>query len=398
MPPSYLFEESVDNERYMDKALEISEFAKKNSQIIDKENRFPIENFHLLKQHGFMGLIIPKEYGGLGLGYEVMVEISKILSAGCLSTGMMWSMHCQQVAILVNHASEQFKQMELRDIAENGFLIGSVTTEKGKGADLLRAQAPLKFENDNILDHILLDRLAPVVSGGLHCDAYLISMRKDDSARETDVKLVYVRRSQLEIEQISDWNTMGMRGTNSVSLDLKGNIRLEQIINPTQDFLNIATITQIPIALLTWAASWLGGVQGVYRSFRNLLKDPTTKQHFNVSSDLLMERLGRIRLKLDTVESYLRETLNEYEKYRNHEMECLFRPAFRIKVNNVKILASEQLFEIVNDLMNIAGLKYGYSENKQLPLERLFRDIRSASLMYHNDKLLIASGKLSLMD
>ncbi|SPZ93043.1 Rubredoxin [Sphingobacterium multivorum] len=49
----------------------------------DEAQIFPIEVFKKLGEHGFMGVIVPEEYGGSGLGYQeyitVLDEISKVL-------------------------------------------------------------------------------------------------------------------------------------------------------------------------------------------------------------------------------------------------------------------------------------------------------------------------------
>jgi len=48
----------------------------------DEAQIFPIEVFKKLGEHGFMGVIVPEEYGGSGLGYQeyitVLDEISKV--------------------------------------------------------------------------------------------------------------------------------------------------------------------------------------------------------------------------------------------------------------------------------------------------------------------------------
>ncbi|MNY44957.1 hypothetical protein D3C86_1800270 [compost metagenome] len=72
--------------------------------------------------------------------------------------------------------------------------------------------------------------------------------------------------------------------------------------------------------------------------------------------------------------------------------------SFSIKINNLKILASEMLYDAVDEMVNLAGVKYGYTKNEAIPLERTLRDLKSASLMYRNDLLLITNGKLSLFE
>ena len=73
-------------------------------------------------------------------------------------------------------------------------------------------------------------------------------------------------------------------------------------------------------------------------------------------------------------------------------------PAFQIQINELKLVASRRAFSAVNRLMEIGGLRHGYIRNPALPIERVFRDICSARLMYANDRLLVANGKLALLD
>ncbi|MFC6935960.1 hypothetical protein ACFQHO_40505 [Actinomadura yumaensis] len=87
--------------------------------------------------------------------------------------------------------------------------------------------------------------------------------------------------------------------------------------------------------------------------------------------------------------------LREYELRDGAERD---RPAFQIMINNVKVTASERSFAAVDGLLEIAGLGLGYQQGDGLVLERIFRDLRSASLMYGNRRLLRANGKLGLLD
>lgn len=93
------------------------------------------------------------------------------------------------------------------------------------------------------------------------------------------------------------------------------------------------------------------------------------------------------------------EMMKRYEKNCNNgQLEQLEEPRFNIHINNLKIIASETLFKATDDMIEVAGLTYGFITNDRLPLERAFRDLRSASLMYHNDRLLLANGRLNLID
>ena len=75
---------------YSDELLDIKrtarEFAEKEIQphIMewDEKQYFPMELFHKMGEHGLMGILVPQELGGSGLGYKeyvtALVEISKV--------------------------------------------------------------------------------------------------------------------------------------------------------------------------------------------------------------------------------------------------------------------------------------------------------------------------------
>ena len=63
-----------------------------------------------------------------------------------------------------------------------------------------------------------------------------------------------------------------------------------------------------------------------------------------------------------------------------------------------RVVAAELTFRAVDRLVQLTGLATGYLRTSPIPLERHFRDLRSASLNYANDRLVTASGALSLMD
>jgi acyl-CoA dehydrogenase len=71
---------------------------------------------------------------------------------------------------------------------------------------------------------------------------------------------------------------------------------------------------------------------------------------------------------------------------------------FQLHINGLKIMAAERLFGAVDQLVQLAGLRNGYLRTSKIPLERAFRDMRSASMNYANDRLYVANGKLALLD
>jgi acyl-CoA dehydrogenase len=378
------------------RARDAARVLAEQARSVDEEGTFPLAGMEALRACGLMGLLVPRRYGGLGGSYAQLSEVARVLAGGCLSTAMVWGMHCQQVAVLADHASPQLNERVLPRVAAGEVFIASVTSERGKGGHLLTAHAPLAYEGDRAV----MRRDAPVVTGGARADAYLVTMRAGADASPGDVRLVYADRAQLDVEVRSPWSTLGMRGTESLGLTLAGTVPGEQIVGGDRGFEEIAVTTLIPAGHIAWASCWLGAAAAAYRQVIALLRDPRQRREFDLHSDLFATRLAEPRMRLDVAGAYLSRVVAEYEEARRspHRVETLNAPSFQIHINTLKVHAAESTFEAVNHLVQVVGLRHGYSRTSAIPVERALRDLRSASLMYSNDRLLVANGKLSLLD
>lgn len=381
----------------IEQAMDVARVLREDAKRVDEEGMFPVRGIQALKQAGLMSLLVPKQDGGMGGSYTTLCEVSQVLSAECLSTALVWAMHCQQVAVLMAHAPEPLRTTVLRRVAKSGSMIASITSEPGKGGHLLTALAPLVVADGDIL----LTRHAPTATGGLHADAYLVTMRASESSPPSHVVLVYAERNSLEVDSMQDWKALGMRGTQSVGLALRGRLSENQIVNHPRDFKQIAVTTMIPVGHLAWAACWLGAARRLFDRAVTALRDPSARGMLDLKSDLFAERLARVRLNLDTVDCYLARTVQNYEELMEDpeaSYAALSSPSFQLRINGLKILASELSFRVTDELMELMGMRMGYLTNDDVPIERVFRDLRSASLMFSNYRLLIANGKLAMLD
>ncbi|HXM58295.1 MAG TPA: acyl-CoA dehydrogenase family protein [Candidatus Dormibacteraeota bacterium] len=366
------------------------------ARAVDEAGAFPRRGMETLRGSGLMGLLVPREHGGLAGSCAQLAEVGQVLAGGCLSTAMVWGMHCQQVAVLVDHAHPRLRDRVLPAVARGEVFIASITSERGKGGHLLTAYAPLTYDDGAVV----MRREAPVVTGGAHADAFLTTMRASPDAPPNAVKLVYADRAQVAVEERTPWSTLGMRGTESVGIGLEGRVPAEQIVDADRGFEEVAVTTLIPVGHIAWASCWLGAATSAYRQVIALLRDPRQRREFDLHSDLFVTRLAEIRMRLDVAGAYLHRVVAEYDdaRRRPNRVEALYAPAFQIHINTLKVHVSQSLFRAVDDLMQLVGLRHGYSKAGAVPVERVFRDLRSASLMYSNDRLLIANGKLSLLD
>jgi acyl-CoA dehydrogenase len=379
----------------LDAVRDVLPVISEHATDVDEHGQFPTAALDALRGTPLMGLLVPREYGGMGGGLADLADVAREIAGACTASAVIWAMHCQQVAAVARHGGERLRAEVLPRIARGEVYIASVTTERGKGGHLLTARAPLESTVDG---RLRLRREAPISTGALHADAFLVTMRAHPEATENDVRLVWADRSDLSITTRGDWNPMGMRGTHSVAVSLDGHVDPRNIVG--DDFRAVALSTFVPAGHIAWASSWLGAAQGALRRTLGLLRHPRDRRQFDLDSDLLVTRLARVRADLDCVEALLERVVATVEGVvaGGASRELVERPAYQLLVNELKVVAAERTHAAVDRLVELVGLRHGYLKSSPTGLERVLRDLRSASLMYANDRLLTANGKLALFD
>jgi acyl-CoA dehydrogenase len=378
--------------RYHEAAAAAATVLSANAADADDKARFPVQSMAAIRDAGLLGLLVPAEHEGAGAGLDDFVAVARVLGGACQSTALAWVMHCQQVDAIARFGQPALQRDVLPRVARGELYIASVTTERGKGGHLLTAEAPLRAENGRLR----IERDAPVVTGVTAADGFLITMRAGADAPPHEVSLVYADRGDLAVDELGDWDTLGMRGTQSLGVRLSGDVAAANVVGPPGGFREVAVESMIPLAHLGWSACWLGAAQAALSALVGSLRQPG-QRWADTSSDLVLERLARIRIDLELTSGYLHRVQQEVSEARA-QRRSVGDPPTQIHLNTLKVCAAELTFRAADRMVQFAGLARGYARNSALPLERVFRDLRAASLNYANDRLLTATGSLALVD
>jgi len=361
---------------------------------IDDQCRFPQENIEALHAENLMSLFIPKALGGTPSNYQEYCHISSILGEYCLSTALVWVMHTLQVALLADYAVDEQAEV-LQDIAKNGRLLASVTTEFDKGSSLLNVKSPLEFEGDKML----VKRKTPISSYGEHAHYYLLTMRASVDAPSSDTRLVLLKRGDKgSISAHGKWKAMGMRGTSSIPMSF--DVEVANTTMLSKPFHMLAMQSMGPVSHLGWTSAWYGAASGAYRRYIKLARQGVARGNNLFKSDLFTYRLAQLRVSLDLTQSMISHLASKYDDMRDNSAPAAAYEdvGLKILVNNLKVASSKLMFEVADGLIELAGINFGYRQGHDLALERLFRDLRSGALMYNNDQILAANGKLVLLE
>jgi alkylation response protein AidB-like acyl-CoA dehydrogenase len=372
-----------------ERVASVARVAEEHLEATDRDAVFPEHALTQMRDTGLLGLLVPAEYGGRSGTLCDLVDASMALGRIDMSVGMIFAMHCQQSEAIVRYAASPLREELLTQLAAGELYLASVTTEPGKGGHLFRSYAPLHESGDSLM----IDRTAPIVTGGTAADGFLITMRSPQATADHHVSLVYAHRHQLRIKGTGDWSPMGMRASHSLPLTLTGSVPAHQVIGEHGAFHKIAQSVFGPLAHIGWSAVWLGTAAGALSRVLRLLRDPAGGTRFDRGSELLMSRISRARQRLDTVHALLRRT-----EALVASGDDLSAPSSQLLLNSLKITASEECYRAVDELVDAVGLRHGYLRDSPTRLEKSLRDLRSAALNYSNDRLHLADGPLCLLD
>ena len=130
----------LENENLSLIAQSARDFAKQyiqpNIMEWDEAQTFPVEVFKELGKMGFMGIVVPEEYGGSGLSYDEYVSIVDEISQVDPSIGLSVAAHN---SLCTNHilefGNEEQKQRWLPKLATAEWIGAWGLTEHNTGSD-----------------------------------------------------------------------------------------------------------------------------------------------------------------------------------------------------------------------------------------------------------------------
>jgi alkylation response protein AidB-like acyl-CoA dehydrogenase len=182
---------------------------------VDRQGRFPFENFREMREAGFLALTIPERFGGLGADpLEYALAIERIARA-CGSTALAANMHLTLIGKLGETGiwPEEIYARVSRDVVENGALINSANSEPEMGSPS-RGGLPTTTAERTPTGWRINGRkrwasLAPALTYML----VLATIVDGDKPPQRGNFLVPAATPGIEI--VNTWDNLGMRGTAS---------------------------------------------------------------------------------------------------------------------------------------------------------------------------------------
>ncbi|WP_018260297.1 acyl-CoA dehydrogenase family protein [Methylobacterium sp. WSM2598] len=370
------------------RALVVAGIAAAHAEAVDRDARYPAEAMAAAKQQRLLGLTVPRELGGEGASLAAAADVCYALGRACASTAMIYAMHLTKVACIVDHGRGQpWQEGLLRRLCAEQLLLASSTTE-GQGGGNVRSSAAA-IERDG--DAVTLDRAATVISYGAEADGIVTTARRAPDAAASDQVLAVFLKEDYTLERLSGWETLGMRGTSSIGFRLRARGGADQIL--AVPYARIHAESMTPVSHILWSSAWAGIAAGAVERAQAFTRQAARGAGGQMPPGAA--HYGRAAASLRSLRALITEGIARYAAAG--EAGSLGSLDFQTAITMLKVDTSELALAAVSSAMRACGLA-GYRQDGPFSIGRALRDILSAPIMIHNDRItanLAATALLS---
>ena len=181
----------------------------------DESQTFPLHVFKELGQLGLMGVLVPQEYGGAGLGYPQYVAAIEELSKVCGSVGLSMAAHNSLcTGHILSFGNEEQKQRWLPKLASAEWIGAWGLTEANTGSDALRMQCVAKKDGD----YWVLNGTKNWITHGITGDVAVVLARTGELLDSHGITAFVVERGTPGFRGGKKENKLGMRASETAEL------------------------------------------------------------------------------------------------------------------------------------------------------------------------------------
>ena len=211
------------------------------AQKIDREHWFPAELIEEMAELGLMGIAVPEEYGGAGMGYIEYVLAMEEISRACASTGVIMSVNNSLVCDpLLKFGSEEQKRAFLTPLAQGRKLGAFSLSEAGAGSDA--GAISCKAVEDG--GTYVLDGTKLWCTNGKEADVVILfaSTDPDKGSRGLSAFIVEKGTPGFAVGKVED--KLGIRGSSTTEFVLEGcRVPAKNMLGPRGSGYKVALVT-----------------------------------------------------------------------------------------------------------------------------------------------------------
>ena len=354
---------------------------------VDDTHEVPRETVSKMQKLGFMGIPIPKEYGGQGCDPLTYVMCVEELAKVCGTTSVIVSAHTSLCCDpIMTFGTEEQKQKYLIPLAQGKLLGAFGLTEPGAGTDAQGVQTKAVLSEDG--KEWILNGSKCFITNGKEADIYII-------IAYTDIVEDKRGRKQKKFSAfIVEKNTPGFTfGTKENKMGIHGSSTYELIFQdmhiPAENLLG-ARGKGFPIAMHTLdggrigiAAQALGLAEGAFDRTIAYVKE---RKQFGRSIAQFQNTQFQLANMATQIEAAKLLVYQAADAKKNKDR-------YSVEAAKAKLFAAETAMEVTTKCVQLFG---GYGYIKEYEVERMMRDAKITEIYEGTSEVqrMVISGDL----
>jgi len=341
----------------------------------DFDGEMPKEFLQEMREFGLFSLIIPEEFGGLGLsatGYSrVLQELTRYDGSVVLTTGAHSSIGMK--GLLLFGTDEQKKKF-LPKLATGEMIAAFCLTEANAGSDA----ASLKTKASEQNDHWLLNGEKIWITNGGFADFFTVFARTEskDAGGKAKITAFIVTKDMQGVSSGPHEDKMGIRASSTTTISFV-NVKV-----PKENVLGeVGGGFKVAMNILNNGRTGLGG--GCVGAMKYLIEQATKqakqRKQFEqpiANFGLIKQKVGKMVVSTYAAESVVNMVAGMVD--RGHK-------DYAVEAAISKIFATEALWDTVDEALQIAG---GNGFMREFPYERIMRNSRINRIFEGTNEIL----------
>lgn len=346
----------------------VSDFA--NRRILpgrmewDEAQIFPRDVFREMAEIGLMGMLVPEEYGGAGLGYveykTAIVEVAKV----CGSVGLSMAAHNSLcTGHILQFGTEEQKQKYLPKLASGEWIGAWGLTEANTGSDAMRMKCVAEKEGD----HWVINGTKNWITHGASGEVAVVLARTGDLLDSHGITAFVVERTTPGFSAGKKENKLGMRSSETSEMVFDNcRVHESQVLGEVGEGF-IQAMKVLDGGRISIGALSLGIAKGAYETALAYAKEREQFGQPIARFQAIAFKLADMAVGIETADLLL----NKACYLKNNGLPCTKASAM------AKYEASEVAVRVSTEAVQILG---GYGYTKDFPAEKYYRDSKLCTI------------------
>src|SRR5881409_3949434 len=330
----------------------------------DERQIFPRDVLQKLAGLGFMGVLIPAEYGGAGLGYVEYVTIVEELSRVDGSIGISVAAHNSLcTGHIYSFGNEEQRQKFVLPLARGEKLGAWSLTEPEAGSDAGGTQTTARLDGD----HWILNGQKTFTTHGTYGDVCVAMAVTDKSAGHHGISAFILEKGMSGFSSGKKENKLGLRASDTSTVVFQDcRVPRENLLGePGEGFIDALRV--LDGGRISIAALAVGMAQGAYEASLRYAKE--------------RKQFGKRIAEFQAIQFKLADMATEIEAARLLTLKAAdlkHRAVRSTKESSMaKLLSAEVAVRVANEAVQIHG---GYGFIKDFPVEKYYRDVKLCTI------------------